>query len=94
MFVCISISVAIKKGRSEGTTLFANRFKPFFTAGRFDLENINKQKVKHKNIKGIKFLFSLSTYIFNFGIINLPLVSLSSTQLRVTLFPYIWYLKD
>ena len=61
MFVCINSSVATKNGKREGTTEFAHNAKPDFTAGRLLFENINKQKVKAKNVRGKKFLFNFTT---------------------------------
>lgn len=61
IFVCINKSVATKKGKREGTTEFAHKLNPDFTAGRLLLEKINKQNVKPKNKKANKFLFNLIT---------------------------------
>ena len=73
IFVCINNSVATKNGNNDGTTEFAHRDRPDLTAGRFDLENNNKQKVKAKNNSAKKFLFNLIIYICGFNIINIPL---------------------
>ena len=54
-------SVATKNGKSEGTTEVAHNVSPDFTAGKLVFENISKQKVKHKNINGMMFLFTLIT---------------------------------
>ena len=59
--MCISNSVATKNGKREGTTELAQSNKPDFTAGRLLLEKINKQKVKPKNKREKKFLFSFIT---------------------------------
>ena len=58
MFVCIRSSVATKNGNSEGITLVANNVRPFFTAGRFDFENISNPAVNARNNNGIIFLFN------------------------------------
>ena len=59
--VCINNSVATKKGNREGTTEFAQRSNPDFTAGRLLFEKIKRQKVKPKNNIGKKFLFNFIT---------------------------------
>lgn len=59
--MCISNSVATKKGKREGTTEFAQSCKPDFIAGRLLLEKMSKQKVKPINSKGNRFLFSFMT---------------------------------
>ena len=54
ILVCISNSVATKKGNKEGTTQLAQSCNPDFIAGRLLLEKINKQAVKHKKINAKK----------------------------------------
>ena len=61
ILVCMSNSVATKKGKREGTTELVHNSKPDFTADRLLWEKINRQKVKPKNNKGNKFLFSFTT---------------------------------
>ena len=61
MLVCISNSVATKKGNREGTTELAHRAKLDLIAGRLLFEKMSKQKVNPKNNKGNKFLFSFIT---------------------------------
>ena len=63
IFVLISISVAIKKGNNDGTTLFAKSNNPFWAAGKVDFEKNNKQKVKAKITSEIIFLFNFKTSI-------------------------------
>ena len=59
--VCISSSVATKKGKREGTTEFAQRSNPDFTAGRLLWEKMSSPIVKVKNSIGNKFLFNFMT---------------------------------
>ena len=54
-------SVAMKKGRSDGTIEFAHSFKPDFAAMILLDENINKHIINIINIVGIIFLFILAT---------------------------------
>lgn len=44
--MCDKSSVATKKGNKEGTTEFAHKERPFFTAIRLFFEKINKSKYK------------------------------------------------
>lgn len=69
MFVCISNSVATKKGNKEGITELAHRERPFFTAGKFELEKINKQKTKLRKSAGKKSFFKFNTIIFNVSLL-------------------------
>ena len=61
ILVCISNSVATKKGNKEGTTEVAHNCKPDFIAGRLLPEKINKQAVKAKKINAKKFRLTLKT---------------------------------
>ena len=61
IFVCISNSVATKKGKREGTTELAHKAKPDFIAGKLLLENISRKNVKPKKSNGRKFLFNFIT---------------------------------
>lgn len=58
--------MAIKKGKREGTTLFAKSNNPFLTAGKFDFEKINKHKVNIKIKSDIIFLLNFNTNTFTF----------------------------
>ena len=53
MFVLDSNSVAIKKGKRDGTTEFAHKFKPFLLASRLSFENTTRKIVKRQNSVGI-----------------------------------------
>jgi hypothetical protein len=53
--------VATKKGKREGTTEFAQRSNPDFTAGRLLWEKMSSPIVKVKNSIGNKFLFNFMT---------------------------------
>lgn len=61
IFVFDKTSVAIKKGRSEGTTEFAHNFSPDLAACMLVDENKTRHIVNNKNMPGIIFLFSLKT---------------------------------
>ena len=61
MLVCIKSSVATKKGKSEGTTEFAHKANPLFTAGKFELENNKRLTVKPINTSEKKFRFIFTT---------------------------------
>ena len=63
-----SNSVAIKNGRSEGTTEFAQSFSPALVALILLDENRIRQIVKIKNSIDIKFLLILKTNKLNFFI--------------------------
>ena len=63
-----SNSVAIKNGRSEGTTEFAHSFSPAFVALILLDEKRIRQIVKIKNSIDIKFLLILNTNKLNFFI--------------------------
>lgn len=63
ILVCINNSVAIKKGKRVGTTLFAKSKSPFLTAKILLFAKTSKQKVNNKNNNGKKFLFNFITYI-------------------------------
>lgn len=55
--VYINISETIKKGKSEGTTEFAQSFREALAVDIFVLENIIKENVKMVNKRPIIFLF-------------------------------------
>jgi len=61
-----SNSVAMKNGRSEGTTLFAHKANPDFAADKLFLEKTTKKIVKIQKIMGIIFLFKEKN--INFGL--------------------------
>lgn len=63
IFVLDKTSVAIKKGKREGTTEFAQSFNPDFVACILLEENKIKHIVNIKNIVGIIFRFILKTNI-------------------------------
>ena len=63
-----SNSVAIKKGRSDGTTEFAQSFSPDLEALILLDEKRIRQIVKIKNSIDIKFLLILNTNKLNFFI--------------------------
>lgn len=58
MLVYDNSSVAIKNGRSDGTTAVAHNNKPSFAELRFVLEKITKSNVKIKKVIGSMFLFN------------------------------------
>ena len=62
-------SVAIKKGKRDGTTEFAHNDNPDFTADKLVLEKINKPNVKAKKTSENIFLFNLITQKLFFNII-------------------------
>ena len=64
-FVYINNSVAIKKGKRVGTTLFANNNNPFFTDKILLFAKTNKPKVKNKKNIEITFLLSFKTYLLD-----------------------------
>lgn len=68
-------SVAIKKGKREGTTEFAHSFRPDFAACRLVEENRTKHRVNSRNKAGIRFLFILKTNMWKF-FIGTPLSNL------------------
>ena len=57
IFVFERSSVAIKKGRREGTTELAQRTSPLLAADRLLFEKNTKQMVNSKKTRGIVFLF-------------------------------------
>ena len=61
-----SNSVAMKNGRSDGTTLFAHKINPDFAADRLFLEKTTKNTIKIQNEKGIMFFFKDKN--INFGL--------------------------
>ena len=61
ILVLVSNSVAIKKGRSDGTTELAHNFKPDFAAPMLLDENTNKHIINIKNIPEIILRFILKT---------------------------------
>jgi hypothetical protein len=79
-------SVAIKKGKSDGTTEVAHNFKPDFAADRLLLENNNKHNVKIRKIIERKFLFILKINIFIvFFFIWTPLINLYEDKTKIEL---------
>ena len=62
-FVLESNSVAIKKGRREGTTEFAHNFKPDFAAFMLLDEKSIKHIINIKNIREMTLRFNLKTNI-------------------------------
>ena len=61
MRVLDNTSVAIKKGNREGTTEFAQSFRPDFAACIFEDENSMRYIKKIKKIPDSKFRFILNT---------------------------------
>ncbi len=55
-FVCESKLVITKKGKRDGTTHVAHRTSPFFTAMRFEFENITRPMVNSTRTMGKMFL--------------------------------------
>lgn len=55
-FVCESKLVTTKNGKRDGTTHVAHKTRPFFTAIRFEFENMTKPIVNSKRIIGKIFL--------------------------------------
>ena len=53
-----SNSVAIKNGKSEGTTEFAHKIRPDFAAFKLLAENIIKLEVKNIKSSGIRYFFN------------------------------------
>ena len=64
--VCVRSSVAIKKGRSDGKTEFANKSRPVLDACRLFLEKTISPIVNRQNIAGIIFLFNEIVNILKF----------------------------
>ena len=59
--MCINNSVATKNGNNEGTTEVDHKLSHDFNAGKFELENIRRPRVKNKKIIGKKFLRNFKT---------------------------------
>ena len=53
-----TISIIIKNGKSDGTTLFAQSNNPFLVAIKFDFENTTKQIANNIKKQGNIFFFS------------------------------------
>lgn len=72
MRVLDNTSVAIKKGNREGTTEFAQSFRPDFAACIFVDENNTRHIKNNKNIPGNIFRLILNTNILKCFIKNNP----------------------
>lgn len=70
IFVFVKISVAIKNGKSDGTTELAHSFNPDFVACKLVEENNIKHMVNIRNIAEIIFRFILNTNIWKFFTFN------------------------